>query len=258
MNEQRNSEKNGVIVGELIMAVGGLMVLLPSLTEMDMMAGGYALQFIGLFVLLTGGVTLWFYRARAAAWARLFAGEGLLAHWSLEASQVQHQAAAELAETNERNRLLLGLMAILFLIIGIPILVIPAWDDLMRGDSVAVVIVVCYFAVVPLLALFAWAMPRRAYQRAMQAGAEVYIGPDGVFVNGALHTWKQPLTSLRRVRFNREVNPPALEFNIRTLTRLGVTTFQTYTVEVPVPAGQEEQAENVARAFASLGLPEDE
>ncbi len=259
MNEpvgQQNREKDGVIVGLLITAVGVLMLLLPSLTEMEMMAGGYALQFVGLFVLITGVVTLWFYRARATVLARLFAGEGLLAHWTVDALQVQKQATTELAETRERNRGLFWITAILFVVIGIPVLVVPTWRDLLRGDSIAVVIVGCYFAVVPLLGLFAWGMPRLAYRRAVQAGAEVYIGQDGVFVNGALHTWKQPFTDLRRVRFKRQARPPALEFDIRTLTRLGVVYFKTYTVTVPVPAGQEEQAENVVRSFA--GQSEDE
>ncbi len=250
MTEPRNSEKNGVIVGLLIMAAGLLMLVLPTLTEMDMMSSGYALSFVGLFVLITGAVTLWFYRARAAAWARLFAGKGLLAHWTLEASQLQEQAAAELAETNTRNRLLFGLMAVLFVVIGLPVLVIPLWEDLLSGDSVVVIIVVGYFAIVPLLGLFAWGMPRRAYRRALQAGAEVYIGQDGVFVNGALHAWSQPLTRLREVRFNRQATPPALEFDIRILTHVGATRFETYTVVVPVPAGQEAQAENVESVLA--------
>jgi len=256
MTEHRNREKDGVIVGLLIAAVGVLMLLLPSLTEMDMMAGGYALRFVGLFVLITGVVTLWFYRARATAFARLFAGEGLLAHWTLDAIQVQKQAAAELAEVSENNRGLFLITAILFVVIGIPVLVVPLWDELVFwNDPIALVIVVGYFAVIPLLGLFAWGMPRLAYRRAVQDGADVYIGKDGVFVNGALHTWKQPFTDLRRVRFNRQAKPPALEFDIRTLTRLGVVHFKTYTVAVPVPAGQEEQAENVARSFARQ--PED-
>jgi hypothetical protein len=234
----------------LITAVGVLMILLPSLSSMDMMTGGYALQFVGLFGLIAGLVTLWFYRARAAALARLFAGESVLAHWTLDSRQVQKHAAAELAEVSENNRGLFLIMAILFVVIGIPVLVVPSWRDLERGDSIALTIVGCYFAIIPLLGSFAWGMPRLAYRRAVQDGAEVYIGKDSVFVNGALHTWKQPFTDLRRVRFNRQSKPPALEFDIRTLTRLGVVHFKTYTVRVPVPAGQEEQAENLARSFA--------
>ena len=45
------------------------MILLPSLSGMNMMPSGYALQFIGLFVGITGLVMLWFYRARTAALA---------------------------------------------------------------------------------------------------------------------------------------------------------------------------------------------
>lgn len=246
-----NREQRGVYVSAIITAVGVLMLLLPSLTEMDMMAGGYALRFIGLFVVITGLVALWFYRARAAALARILAGENVLAHWTLDQSQVQKHATAELAEVSENNRGLFLITAILLVVIGIPVLVIPLWHDLVEWpDPIALVIVGGYFAVIPLLGLFAWGMPQLAYRRAVQDGAEVYIGKDGVFVNGALHTWKQPFTDLRRVRFNRQAKPPALEFDIRTLTRLGVAYFKTYTVAVPVPAGQEQPAENVARSFA--------
>ncbi len=229
------------------------MILLPALSGMDMMSGGYALWFIGLFVVITGLVTLWLYRARAAALARLFAGKGVLAHWTLDPTQVQKHAAAELADARENNRGLFLITAILFVVIGIPVLVVPLWEDLVFwNDPIALTIVGCYFAVIPLLGLFAWEMPRLAYRRALQDGADVYIGKDGVFVNGALHTWKQPFTDLRRVRFNRQAKPPALEFDTLrgTLTRLGVVHFKTYTVAVPVPSEQEEQAENVARSFA--------
>jgi hypothetical protein len=252
MLNHRNTEATGVTIGLIISMVGSSMILLPFLSNIDMMTGGYALQFIGLLVLITGLVTLWFYRARAAAFDHILAGENVLAHWKLDQTQVQKHAAAELAETNENNRLLFGITAILFVVIGIPILVVPMWEDLMFWrDPIAWVVIVGYFAIVPLLALFAWGVPRLAYQRAIRDGANVYIGKEGLFVNGAFHTWKQPLTDLRNVRFNRQTKSPALEFDIRTLTRLGVTYFKTYTVRVPVPVGQEEQAERVARFFGT-------
>lgn len=54
MTEHRNREKDGVIVGLLIAVAGALMIVLPSLSEMDMMSGGYALIFVGVFILLSG------------------------------------------------------------------------------------------------------------------------------------------------------------------------------------------------------------
>ena len=247
----RNHEKTGVIVGLLITAAGVLLIFLPSLTGMEMMSGGYALRFIGLFVVITGLVILSFYRTRAATLAHLFAEKELLAHWTLDPTQVRKHAVTQLAEANENNRGVFLVTAILFVVIGIPVLVVPAWHDLERGDSLALVIVGCYFAIIPLLGSFAWGMPRLAYKRAVEDGAEVYIGKDGVFANGALHTWKQPLTDLRQVRYNRQAKPPVLEFDIRTLTRLGVVYFKTYTVAIPVPPGQEEQAENVERTLSA-------
>jgi hypothetical protein len=76
-----------------------------------------------------------------------------------------------------------------------------------------------------------------------QVRADAYIGKDGVCVRGALHTWKQSFTQLKQVRLELDREQPALEFDIRYLTRLGVLHHETRTVEVQVPRAQESQAE---------------
>lgn len=43
---------------------------------------------------------------------------------------------------------------------------------------------------------------------------------------------------------------PAPQFDLRYLARLGVLHYEARAVEVPVPRGQENQAEEVARFFA--------
>ena len=247
---QHNREQTGVYIGLLVTEIGGVFILAPSLIGMDMMGGGYALRFIGIFVLLAGLITTWFLRGRAKVMAHMLADENLLAHWTYPAAQVQQHAAAEFAEYRERNRGLFIVTTILIVAIGIPVLVIPMWEDLIEWhDPLALVIVSGYFALIPLLGLFAWGMPRLAYHRALQDGADAYIARDGVFVNGALHTWQKPFGYLKQVRFNQESKTPALEFDVRNLTRLGVIHYASTIVRVPVPRGEEEHAENVACFF---------
>jgi hypothetical protein len=214
------------------------------------MHGGYAAMFVGVFLALSGLVVLGLFLARAATFARTFAGENLLAHWTCSTVQAQQHAAAALAEYRERNRALFLITAVLIVVIGVPVLVIPLWDDLAAGrDPIVLIIVGGYFLLIPLLGLVAWLMPRLAYRRALQDGGDVYITREGVFVNGAFHTWKQPFAELRQVRFDQKAEPPALEFDIRYLTRVGVVHDSTTTLRVPVPLGEDKQAENVARFF---------
>jgi hypothetical protein len=111
--------------------------------------------------------------------------------------------------------------------------------------------VVAYFALIPVIGLVAWLAPRVAYRRAMQEATEVYIAEHGVYLRGALHTWKQPFSSLRRVRFERKSNPPVLSFVLRHLTRVGWVHYQTEVLDVRVPQGHEAAAERVERFFAT-------
>jgi hypothetical protein len=245
-----NREQSGVYVGAIIAAIGVLMILLPSLREMDMMRGGYALQFIGIFVLLAGLATTWFLRGRAQVMARMLAGDNLLAHWTYPTAQARQHAAEVFADTRDQNRGVFIITSILIVVIGVPVLVVPLWRDLVEWrDPIALAIVGGYFAIIPLLGLFAWGMPRLAYRRALQGGGAAYIARDGVFVNGALHTWQMPFGHLKKVRYDQESNIPALEFDIRNLTRLGVIHYASTIVRVPVPHEEEQQAENVVRFF---------
>lgn len=250
MTTHRNREQVGVYAGLLITAFGIALLIDPSLIEMDMLSGGYALRFVGMFVLLIGLLVTWMWRARAMVMAQLLAGENLLAHWTYPVAQAQQHAARTFAEAREQNRGLFIITTILIFLIGIPVLVIPMWHELyVWPQPLAWTIILVYFALIPLLGLFAWGMPRLAYRRALQDGGDAYIARDGLFVNGALYTWQRPLSYLKGVRFYRDGKQPALEFDISNLTRLGILHYATSTVRVPVPRGQEEQAENVAQFF---------
>jgi hypothetical protein len=246
MSGPPNSETSGVRAGWLILAAGVALLLGPSLAGMDMMGGGYALGFIGIVVAATGLVTLWIYGARAAALDRILSGAGLLAHWTYDPEEAQRHALEEFEDNRRTNRNLFLVVAVMFVVVGAIVFSGP----LLQGEDLGLLLAL-YFGLVPLLGLVAWATPRLAYRRALQAGADVYIGQDGVYVRGALHTWKQPFSRLKRVRLELDRVQPALQFDIRYLTRLGLLHYETRTVQVPVPRGQERQAEEVARFFAA-------
>jgi hypothetical protein len=257
MTTPRNHEQDGVITGGIIAAAGLALLLLPTLVGLDMMAIGYALTLFGLLIFITGLVTLWLYRPRAKALARILSGQGLLAHWVYDPARAEENAAREFAEYRERNRALFIITAILIVVIGAPVLVIPlARDGALDGsDPIALIIVGVYFAIIPLLALVAYVTPRLAYRRALADGAHAYIAEDGVYYNGALHTWRQPLCDLLQVEVEQKGKQAMLRFELRYLTRVGVVQYDRRVTRVPVPEGQEEKAEEIV---ARLGKQAEE
>ncbi len=111
MKTRRNSEITGLIIGVMITAAGGLLILLPFLTNLDMMEGGYALQFVGLFLILIGLVTAGIFGYRAARLNSIFSGEKLLAHWVYDPAQVEKQAQRDRQEIKNANLVLFLVIA---------------------------------------------------------------------------------------------------------------------------------------------------
>lgn len=247
MQTHSNPEDSGVRVGASLSLAGVAMLLLPSLTGMEGMNGGYALRFVGFFVLLAGLLTWWIYRGRVALLERIWAGQGLLAHWTYDPVAARQHAERNYAEQRSQNKSLFLLMAAMLLVAGFFILIVP----MLRGEDLLVGGVALYFAVIPLLGWVAWLTPRLAYRRALQAGAEAYVAQDGAYAGGALYAWSLPFTRLERVRLQRKHDGLLLQIDIGTLTRVGWLQYRTDTLSVPVPAGQDEQAEQAAAALSA-------
>ncbi len=248
MTSQRNQEIGGVIVAMALIVIGLTLIFAPALAGMNMMSGGYALRFIGIFIALCGLIVLWFYGRRYAIMARILAGQDILAHWRHAPADAQADAEREFRQRWQQNRSVFLVMAALFIIIGLPVLIIPILQD---PDEVGLIILGIYLGIIPLLGLVAWGAPRLAYRRARRAaGDEVIISVEGIYVRGALETWREPLSDLVGVSIDHHARHPQLTFEIRNLTRLGVVHYSTRTVAAPIPASEMAAAEDVVHYFA--------
>jgi hypothetical protein len=240
-----NTERPVFNIGLGIAALGIVLVFAPSILAWDMMSGGYGLRFVGLFVTVCGLVVAWFYRARSAVLDHMLAGQGVLAHWTNDATEYRRQVDKEYAERSQDNRNLLKLTAVIMLIVYAAVFIVP----ILRGEDLWPLILVLYFGLLLILAVFALGAPWLAHRHAVQASPDVYISQEGVYVLGGLHTWKQPFWQLKRVRLDVKGGKQALEFDMRYLTRLGWVRYETTTLRVAVPAGQTEAAERVVSFF---------
>ena len=243
---KRNPEMVGVLVGLAFLIAGGACILLPVLTAMDLMQGGFALQFLGFFLVIVGVVIAGLYGYRARRLAAMFAGRNLLAHWRYDPVQAEAQARRELAETRQRNRALLLVVAVFVVICTLLFTVYGVLQG--EGDNMPIFIAIMA-AVLLIVAAFAFLMPSLQYRRARKDGGEAIIAENGLYASGVLHTWNAPLSMLDAVTLEEEGGQARLVFQLRSLSRTSATAYQAYSVEVPVPAGEEGTARRIEAHF---------
>lgn len=249
MKMKRNAEMTGMWAGIAILVAGGLGILVPPLSGMDMFGGGFALQFAGFFLVVTGLVTAAIFGYRASRLASMFRGQQVLAHWVYDPMQLRDQADRELAETKARNRMLLLIIAgfvvactVLFVLIGYA-----------EGEEESMpLFVAIMLGVLIIVAAFALGMPAVQYRRAMRSGGEAIIAEKGLYVNGVLHTWNAPLALLDDVYLTEDEGQARLVFKLRSLSRTMPGGYEEYQVQVPVPPGEESTARQVEEHFTTL------
>jgi hypothetical protein len=249
---RRNSEMTGLVVGLGLALVGGLLIFLPPLAGMDGFEGGFALQFLGLFLSVSGLVTAAIFAYRVRRLESMFRGQELLAHWIYDPWQKEEQALRDLAATRGRNRLLLLIVAafvvactVLFVVIGF----LEGEEENMPG------FVGIMLAVLAVVAIFALGMPYLQYRRALKSAGEALIASNGLYLNGVLHTWDAPLAHMEGVELVMDGKQARLIFNLRSLDRTGPGGYRSYCIEVPVPPGEEATAHRVDEHFRHREFP---
>jgi hypothetical protein len=247
---KRNPEMVGVWSGLVILVTAGACILLPLWTGMDLMQGGFALQFLGIFLFIVGAVVLALYGYRARRLAAMFRGQKLLAHWRYDPVQAQAQAQRELAEARQRNRALLLVVGALLVACTLLFVVYGFLQG--EGDDMPLFVAIMA-GVLLVVAAFAFVMPPLQYRRARKTGHQALVAEDGLYAGGVLHTWNAPLARLDAVTLEEEGGQARLVFHLRSLSRTSATAYQAYTVEVPVPPGEEGTARRIEAHFRDRG-----
>jgi hypothetical protein len=252
MNLRRNPEVTGLIAGLAILGVGVLLILLPPLLDLDMMQAGFAMQFGGFFLVVVGLIVAAIFGYRANRLKSMFRGSRVLAHWVYEPVQVRGQADADLQSAKERNRVLLLIVAVF--VVACTLLFVAIGFSSGEGDNMPLFVGIMA-AVLLIVAAFAFGMPYLQHRRALRSSGEALIAENGLYINGALHTWNPPLAKLEEVQLVEEGAEARLVFSFRSLSRTSATLYESYSVEVPVPPGQEAVARKVEQYFRERDLP---
>ena len=246
MQIRQGPEFTGIVVGLAILGVGVLLILLPLLLDLDMMQVGFALQFGGFFLVVAGLVTTAISGYRLRRLKAILSGSRLLAHWVYQPAQLQDQADKDLRNTKARNRGLLLVVALFF--VAFTLLFVGIGVVSGEGDQMPLFVGLMAAALL-VVAAFAFGAPYLQHRRALRSSGEAYVAEDGLWINGMLHTWTPPLAALDEVRYVGDETPARLVFRLRSLSRASATLYQSYSVEVPIPPGQEAAARRVEQHF---------
>ena len=242
MNLRRNPEVRGVVVGAGLVVAGLLLLTLPTLAGMDGMSGGYALGMVGLVAAILGLITAALTIPRAARLNAILSGRNVLAQWVYAQTEVESQARRDRREFSRRNRALFLVMAGWML--ACMALFTTAGYLTGQGDDVPLFVAIMV-AVLVTVAAFAFGMPHLLARQAVRSSREAIIASDGLYLNGAFHDWNPPMAALDGVELVRDAEGARLAFHLRSRTAPGLR-YEPYTVEAPVPQGEEETAARVA------------
>jgi len=224
-----------------IALLGLAMMAYPPVARLDGMAGGYALQTLGLFVLIVGVVTWAVYRALAVRFARILRGEGMLAHWTYSEQEWRDYTESEGRErADDLKALYVSVLFIAAIVCGV--------FGLTHDDAIPVMLLI-WLGLAIVLGATAFVAARQGLWRNRHSHGEAIVSRLGVLLPAEEHFWG--ILGSRLMDATVDESPPTLTVTYMAPTRYGV---EEYFARVRVPAGQEESAQQVATALLSEAI----
>jgi hypothetical protein len=224
-----------------ITAASIFVIFLPGIIGVDGFNGGFAVSFLGFFLVIMGVIIAVIYMRRASTLDNIFEGKNVLAHWTYPRDEWIEYAEKEYKRDRAGKKQLFIVIAVIALVIGI----IFFLADHKGGLWVLAMMV----ALIAILAFTAWFTAWYNHRENIKYLGEAYITPDAVYLNRQLHIWDGLGSWLASVKIKDDTSP-YLEFKYMALTR---TVVQEYDANVPIPKGKEQEAEGLLGKF-KLGI----
>ena len=243
-------ERRAAVVCLAIFLAGWLVILLPPLAGADGMRGGYALFFVGIFVVISSFVAFLVFWDRAGVASRMRDPSMQLAHWHYSSTEWK---AIVRKEKGGNGAAVLGgfALAVLFLLIG---LIVFLFDTSENGLFLAIM-----GGLAVLFALVGFAAMRAHNRRADRARPEAILSREGLWYLGVLYTWNRKwIARLEQVRLMTG-SPAVLVFTLRQIGSGGrfiPVRYQWVEIAVPVPRGEEDQAMEIAAGYGWMARKE--
>lgn len=232
----KNTQRRTAFIWLIVSILGLLAIFITFIFEIDIMDGGGALIFIGLFIFITGIIVSIMYFRRAGVIDKAAQGN-MLAHWRYDTRTWKEFAEEDYTQRKSGNKALFILISSICIIVGVIFFI--------ADPEAGLYVLLAMMGMVVILGVTAILSAVLPYRRNKKYVGEVYIFNDGLFINGATHIWKGFSARLESVAFSME-SKNCLEFVYSAITRAG---RQYYTVLVPIPQGRESEAASIVGYF---------
>jgi hypothetical protein len=111
-------------------------------------------------------------------------------------------------------------------------------------------VLVAMVALVAIMAFTAWFTSLYNHRQNKKYHGQAYIAEKAIYLNRQLHTWGGPGDRLESVDIEKkDKKQTLLKFKYSVITR---TVRQEQTVRIPVPAGKENEAEELIKKFQGV------
>lgn len=197
--------------------------------------------FLGGFITISGVIGLVMFGYQYVFTYKLLSGKKeLLAHWVFNSDEWNNFTEKEYkAEKSEKKGLLLFISCII-LFVGVVF-----W--LIMRDKAAGIVFLVLLGVIAILTIVAVLIPWLTYRRNKNRQGEIFLSKDGLYLNGAVHTWRFAGSRFEGAEYlSKPFKCLSITYSYWMMAGRVLYFYRNFaTVRVPVPVGKEEEAKQI-------------
>ncbi|WP_372949302.1 hypothetical protein [Mariniphaga sp.] len=192
----KNKQRTTARTFHVLALLGVIMVIVPNVKG-HTLSGAWALAFLAAFVTITSFVVGLIFSRRAKKMDSLQSGEKLLVHLEMTGEMKKQYATALRDESRAKNKAVMWVVGVLFVVITIPFLFFLEKDEIVGF----VFIMAAIFFVVFVASKF---FPVYYYRKNLKGDNQILIGEKYAYFNGYFHNWDYPLSGFSKVKAIKE------------------------------------------------------
>ncbi len=235
----KTKERHNANLSLVFTLSGVIAAAAPFITGGDIAEWGGASLTGGVIMSVTAFITFLMFNGRAKVMSRIFSGDNVLVRWQYSEAFWEENIQNEMKDSGTM-KIMGAVLGGIFAVTGAGFFIADPDDN---GLTALIMLGLGGFFLI--LGFVSAAVDRRRLRR---SPPEAVIARDGVFYQGALYIWNQPsIAYLEGVSVN-PADPSRLLIVVAQLAGR-YAQYQQHFINIPIPPGQEQIANDVADYF---------
>jgi len=234
MNVNGNPPRRNGFIWSSIGLLGIFIIFLPGIIGLDGFDGGFALSAGGVFVAMMGIIAAVIYFRMGKILDNSLKPENVLAHWTYSLEQWKLYTEKDYKEDKA------GKSGLFFLISAIAVVVGIIFWLIVRDDVLIILFII--LGIIAVAGISAALSIFISHRKNMAGVGEAYITLNSLYLNNQLHIWQGIGNRLEKIFYEDSRKLPMIKLEYSAPNR-GMRNY--YTVRVPVPPGEENNAKTI-------------